>query len=65
MIRVRCPICDRRMEGARREDWPEFPFCSKRCKLVDLGRWLGGGYRLTDPDATEADFEQSAEQETP
>jgi endogenous inhibitor of DNA gyrase (YacG/DUF329 family) len=23
-----------------------FPFCSPRCKVIDLGRWLGGGYRI-------------------
>jgi len=31
------------------------PFCSERCKMADLGRWLTGGYRapaepLPDPD---------------
>ena len=25
-----------------------FPFCSTRCQLVDLGRWLGGEYRIPD-----------------
>jgi uncharacterized protein len=23
-----------------------YPFCSKRCKMADLGRWLGGEYRI-------------------
>lgn len=27
-----------------------FPFCSKRCKVIDLGRWLGGEYVL-DPQS--------------
>jgi hypothetical protein len=29
-----------------------FPFCSERCKLIDLGRWLGGKYQIpvVDPD---------------
>ncbi|MDP6372952.1 MAG: DNA gyrase inhibitor YacG [Vicinamibacterales bacterium] len=34
------------------------PFCSERCKLIDLGRWIGGEYRLPgerttidDPDS--------------
>jgi len=26
-----------------------FPFCSPACKLVDLGRWLDGGYRIPGP----------------
>ncbi len=45
MIKVRCPICERIMEGERLE-WPQFPFCSPRCKQIDLGRWLGEGYRF-------------------
>jgi uncharacterized protein len=46
MIRVRCPICERWMEGQGTADWPEFPFCSPRCKTIDLGRWLGERYRI-------------------
>lgn len=46
MIKVRCPICDRIMQGASRQEWPQFPFCSERCRLIDLGRWLGERYRI-------------------
>jgi uncharacterized protein len=49
MISVRCPICDRVMQGASTAEWPDFPFCSERCRLVDLGRWLGESYRVTSP----------------
>ena len=38
----KCPICRR---SVKRND-PEFPFCSERCRFVDLGRWLGGDYRI-------------------
>jgi len=27
------------------------PFCSERCKMADLGRWLGGEYRVPGPPA--------------
>jgi len=27
-------------------EYPEYPFCSKRCRTIDLGRWLGEGYRI-------------------
>ena len=37
------------MPGSPRE-WPEFPFCSKRCKTIDLGRWLGESYTITAAD---------------
>lgn len=44
----RCVICHRPLrEGEDR--W--FPFCSERCKLVDLGRWLGEAYRIPGPPA--------------
>ena len=42
MIKSVCPICGQKMEGQGPDEWPEFPFCSKRCKTIDLGRWLGG-----------------------
>ena len=51
-----CPICAR--EVAPRDGTPKnvsFPFCSSACKLVDLGKWLDGTYRIpdtsSDPDA--------------
>jgi uncharacterized protein len=37
------------MPGEPRE-WPEYPFCSKRCKTIDLGRWLGESYAITAAD---------------
>ncbi|AUX21058.1 hypothetical protein SOCEGT47_015360 [Sorangium cellulosum] len=42
-----CPIC-RKSAGPRPEN-PAFPFCSAQCKLVDLGRWLDGSYRVPGP----------------
>jgi len=30
-------------------EYPDYPFCSKRCRLIDLGRWLGEGYTVADP----------------
>jgi endogenous inhibitor of DNA gyrase (YacG/DUF329 family) len=41
---ARCPICGKSFEVGRLEDTPSFPFCSERCRLVDLGRWLDGAY---------------------
>ncbi len=49
MIKVRCPICDQRMPGPEK-DWPDFPFCSPRCRQIDLGRWLGERYRIPADD---------------
>jgi len=37
------------------EDLPTFPFCSERCRLIDLGRWIDEAYSIPasplDPDA--------------
>lgn len=41
-----CPTC-RKPSGPRREN-PSAPFCSPRCRQVDLGRWLGEEYRVPD-----------------
>jgi len=43
---IRCPSCGKR--GA----WfaaPHGPFCSRRCKLVDLGKWLGEEHAISEP----------------
>jgi endogenous inhibitor of DNA gyrase (YacG/DUF329 family) len=40
---VRCPVCKK--ETAWREN-PFRPFCSERCRLIDLGKWAAGEYRV-------------------
>lgn len=40
----RCPICGKPTLPETR------PFCSRRCKDVDLARWLGEVYRVSEPD---------------
>ena len=66
MIRVRCPICERWMEGQATTEWPEFPFCSRRCKTIDLGRWLGESYRIpTEEDGEDAAAGVADEKEIP
>ena len=42
---LRCPTC-RIVIAERGED---FPFCSERCRLIDLGKWASGGYRISSP----------------
>lgn len=44
-VTLRCPTC--RAEVASRD--PEFPFCSERCRLIDLGKWASGAYRISSP----------------
>lgn len=44
----RCPTCKRR---AIKDGNKLFPFCSERCHLIDLGKWLGEEYRVPDEGA--------------
>jgi endogenous inhibitor of DNA gyrase (YacG/DUF329 family) len=30
-------------------DEADFPFCSERCRLIDLGKWASGGYVISTP----------------
>jgi len=43
-----CPICGRAFPVVPRR--ATFPFCSPRCKMVDLGNWLDGAYRIPAQD---------------
>jgi endogenous inhibitor of DNA gyrase (YacG/DUF329 family) len=47
---LECPICGKVAKADRPAVWPQFPFCSPRCRLIDLGRWLGEAYRLPAAD---------------
>jgi endogenous inhibitor of DNA gyrase (YacG/DUF329 family) len=57
MIRGRCPICSKFYEIATLDDLPSFPFCTERCRLVDLGRWIDGEYVISGPCAAPAQQE--------
>lgn len=42
---LRCPTCKTRFTP-REHERRHLPFCGERCKMADLGRWLGGEYAL-------------------
>lgn len=54
-----CPIC--RSPALPSDE--KFPFCSPRCKQIDLGRWLGGNYRVSRDVDWENDDLASMEQD--
>ena len=58
--RIRCPIC--RAECVR-EGNPHRPFCSERCRMIDLSHWMGERYRIRGTAADESDNESEAEDE--
>jgi endogenous inhibitor of DNA gyrase (YacG/DUF329 family) len=50
----RCPICKMLTDS---EASPEFPFCSERCRLRDLGNWAAEKYVVSEPIFDEDDEE--------
>ena len=44
-LKLRCPICKQSVNQAD----PDFPFCSNRCRIIDLGKWASGGYVISSP----------------
>jgi uncharacterized protein len=41
-----CPICRKPTDSVSHAD---FPFCSERCRLTDLGNWASEKYKVADP----------------
>jgi endogenous inhibitor of DNA gyrase (YacG/DUF329 family) len=50
----RCPICKKSTDSDANA---EFPFCSERCKLLDLGAWASEKYVISEPAMDETLFE--------
>jgi uncharacterized protein len=44
-LKLQCPTCKK---PVRRND-SDFPFCSERCRLIDLGKWASGEYVISSP----------------
>ncbi len=42
---LRCPICRKIVLKSE----AEFPFCSERCRTIDLGKWASGAYVVSSP----------------
>ena len=51
----RCPTC--KSEAVPRAQNDAFPFCSRRCKAIDLGKWFIGEYRVPGRALSAADGE--------
>jgi endogenous inhibitor of DNA gyrase (YacG/DUF329 family) len=55
MMKVNCPICGRVMSGSSRAEWPDYPFCSPRCRQIDLGQWLREDYGIPADEPDDVD----------
>lgn len=49
-----CPICRKPVDS---ETDADFPFCSERCRLLDLGNWASQKYVISEPALDESLFE--------
>lgn len=62
ITRVRCPTCRKEVSWA---DNPHRPFCSERCRVLDLGAWAAEKYRIPGAAADEPDAEEEGEEDPP
>ena len=61
MSHAQCPTCGKIAVAPRAEN-AAFPFCSERCRLADLGRWLNEEFRIpTDERPEEPSGNQNEE----
>ncbi len=51
---VDCPNCGKKVEWDKISQWK--PFCSERCKLIDLGDWAEGNNKIPGKSET-SDFD--------
>jgi len=57
-VKIICPVCKNTTTW---EENPWRPFCSERCKLIDLGKWVSEEYKI--PIKSEEEIEGVAEEE--
>lgn len=60
VLKLKCPICKKPVKNSD----AEFPFCSPRCRTIDLGKWASGEYVVPSPltDAEEGIHESTPEE---
>ncbi|HZF17327.1 MAG TPA: DNA gyrase inhibitor YacG [Steroidobacteraceae bacterium] len=57
-MRAKCPTCEREVQWDPAN--PFRPFCSERCKLIDLGAWLAEEHRVAGEEAPADDEDDAA-----
>ena len=53
MPKIKCRSCGKELIYNVISDIPTFPFCSERCKLVDLGLWFDEERRIEEPSTSD------------
>jgi hypothetical protein len=60
-LELRCPICKKVVKNGD----ADFPFCSGRCRTIDLGKWASGAYVIPSPVSdSEEQIRESAPEDT-
>jgi len=54
---MKCPTCGKEIKFSPQN--PFRPFCSERCKLIDLGKWAGEDYRIPTSEKPPEQIHQS------
>lgn len=57
-----CPVCKKSVAAPAEGSARHFPFCSERCRQVDLLRWSKGQYAIVEPLTPEHLIEAAAEE---
>jgi endogenous inhibitor of DNA gyrase (YacG/DUF329 family) len=57
---MKCPICGKPTNW---KDNPDRPFCSERCRIIDLGRWASEEYSVSIPLADISEDTEQLEQD--
>lgn len=52
-LKVKCPTCGKEVEWRTEQRWR--PFCSERCRLIDLGQWASEEHRIRGEPTTETE----------
>jgi endogenous inhibitor of DNA gyrase (YacG/DUF329 family) len=52
-----CPICRKPVDSQSSTD---FPFCSERCRVMDLGNWSSEKYKISEPVFDESELDDAA-----
>jgi uncharacterized protein len=58
-MKRQCPICEKSTDS---EIDVDFPFCSERCRWLDLGNWASENYVISEPAFDESMFETREQQ---
>jgi endogenous inhibitor of DNA gyrase (YacG/DUF329 family) len=53
-MKLKCPICKKEVSLGD----PDFPFCSERCRLIDLGNWSSEKYVISSPADPQTSLEE-------